>query len=118
MKGKHKQNAKILHVLQPFCQIMCKNIQNEPYSDEKFTIYSCINAKLIEVNEKLIKNPELFQDKSQSDGYLIILYPKIDNIMSQFTSLNTHEEFVDICKNRDSYENKMDMSMANEIETL
>jgi glycine cleavage system H lipoate-binding protein len=101
MKGKHKQNAKILHVDQPFCQIMCKN-----------TIYSCINAKLIEVNEKVIKNPGLFQDKSQSDGYLIILYPKIDKIMDQFTSLIPHEEFVKICNNRNS-ENNLDMSMTN-----
>jgi hypothetical protein len=112
MKGKHKQNAKILHVDQPFCQIMCKNTQNEPPTDEKFTIYSCINAKLIEVNEKVIKNPGLFQDKSQSDGYLIILYPKIDKIMDQFTSLIPHEEFVKICNNRNS-ENNLDMSMTN-----
>ena len=94
MKGKHKQNAKVLHVLQPFCHIFCKNIQTEPQSDEKFTIYSCINAKLIEVNDEVVKNPELLQDKPESDGYLVILYPRIDKIMDQFTSLITHEEYV------------------------
>ena len=94
MKGKHKQNAKQLKVLQPICTLFCKNIQNSPPTDKKFTFYSCINAKLIEINEEAVRNPEFFQDFSQSDGYLVILYPKIDKIMEQFETLITHEQYV------------------------
>ena len=114
MKGKHKQNAKILHVLQSYCHIRCKNIQNDPPTEERFTIFSCINAKLIEVNDEIVKNPELLQDKSQSDGYLVILYPKLDKIMDQFTSLITHDEFVEACKNRDCAKKNLENNSSSE----
>ncbi len=84
MKGKHKQNAKQLKVLQPIATLFCKNIQNSPPTDKNFTFYSRINAKLIEIKEEAVRNPEFFQDFSQNDGYLFILYP---NLTKLWTSL-------------------------------
>lgn len=93
MKGKHKTNAKNLNYMQPYCKLICSNIVNDPVTEETFLIYSCLNAKLIEINENIVSDPKLVQDKPQGDGFIAILYPKIDNLNEQLKELISHEEY-------------------------
>lgn len=94
MSGKHKNNAKNLNVLQALCRITCIKLNTEPIVSAKFTIYSCMNAKLIEINEKLLTEPELLQNKPETHGFLAILFPKLDDINKQLSDLLTESEYL------------------------
>lgn len=39
------------------------------------TIYSCVSGTLVEINEKLLKEPNLLKDKPWSEGYIAIILP-------------------------------------------
>ena len=98
MSGKHKNFAKNLHVSQPFCKVHCQRLDMEPSEtpgdQTVFTIYSCLNAKLIELNEKLLKTPELLQEKPFTEGFLAVLFPKLDTLNEQLSELITHDQYV------------------------
>ena len=94
MSGKHKHNAKNLNVLQPLCKIYCKKI-NENMDECFFVVYSCLNAKLLEINEKLLTKPDLMQTKPVTEGYFAILMPKLDNLSEQINELLTHEQYME-----------------------
>ena len=95
MSGKHKHFAKNLHALQPICKIYCDKLKNDEGEEAYFVIYCCLNAKLIEINEKLLVNPELIQDKPVTEGFLCILMPKLDNLKEQLTELISHAEYTE-----------------------
>lgn len=42
---------------------------------QEYIIYSCVCGTLVEVNEKLIEEPNLLRDKPWSDGYIAIILP-------------------------------------------
>jgi hypothetical protein len=94
MSGKHKNNAKNLNVLQALCRITCLKLNKEPQVSVNFKIYSCMNAKLIEINEKLLTEPELLQNKPETHGFLAILFPKLDDINKQLSDLLTECEYL------------------------
>ena len=100
MSGKHKHNANRLNNVQGLCKIIASKVgehtpeTNDESEEETFIIYSCLNAKLVEINEKLLKNPELLQSKAQTDGYLAIMITNLDTWKDQISSLTTHEEYV------------------------
>lgn len=106
MRGKHKHNAKNVNVLQPLCKIYCKKLQ-ENMEECYFVIYTCLNAKLLETNERLLTMPELVQTKPATEGFLAILMPKLDNLNDQIASeLITHAEYLDEVNKRNQ-ESKM-----------
>jgi hypothetical protein len=89
MSGKHKHNAKNVNVDQPICKVYCKNLikENNELDEVYFLICSCLNAKLIEINERLLEQPDLLQEKPFTEGYISILMPKLDNITQQINEL-------------------------------
>jgi hypothetical protein len=101
MSGKHKHNAKNVNVDQPICKVYCKNlIKEENELDEVyFLICSCLNAKLIEINERLLKEPELLQKKPFTEGFIAILMPKLDNISEQISELIDNNTYLEKMKN-------------------
>jgi hypothetical protein len=120
MRGKHKHNANNLNLYQRFCRIYCQALQTEESNatienqpdeengvigeekntiEKSFLIYSCMNAKLIEINERLLTNPELLQTKPETEGYLAILLPKLDGIKDQTSLFKTQEEFTKLRTN-------------------
>jgi hypothetical protein len=99
MSGKHKHNAKNLNVLQPLCKIYCNKLE-ENMQECYFVVYSCLNAKLLEINEKLLTNPGLLQSKPATEGYLAILMPKLDNLNEQIGELITHSQYLETINNR------------------
>jgi hypothetical protein len=103
MRGKHKHFANNVNVNQPICKIFCDVIASDtaettetPAEKTTFVICSCLNAKLIETNERLLKNPELLQTKPDTEGYIGILMPKLESIREQMLVFKTHAEFVKI----------------------
>ena len=94
MSGKHKHNAKNLNVMQPMCKVYCDKIGENGLEECYFVIYSCLNAKLLEINERLLINPELLQQKPATEGYLAILMPKLDNIKEQLADLMNHSDYL------------------------
>ncbi len=101
MSGKHKHNAKNVNVDQPICKVYCKNLMpdQDELEDVYFLICSCLNAKLIETNDKLLTQPDLLQSKPFTDGYIAILMPKLDNLSQQLTDLIDHSTFLEKNKN-------------------
>ncbi len=95
MRGKHKHFANNLNFDQPLCKIIATNLKPDENETDtiSFMIYSSLNAKLVEINEKLFEQPELIQDKP-NEGYLAILLPKLDNINTQLSKLITHVEYL------------------------
>lgn len=52
---------------------------------------SCLNAKLIEVNQRIVARPELLA--LEGDGYVAIGLPKMENIDSIKDKLLTAEQY-------------------------
>lgn len=96
MSGKHKHNAKNVNVNQPICKIHAQVLNDSADSEpeKSFVFYSCLNAKLIETNERLIEKPDLVQSKSTTDGFIAIMMPKLDNLKDQINEFITQEEYL------------------------
>lgn len=58
---------------------------------EAYKVPSCIRGKLIEVNSRIIKNPELMSEIG--DGYLAIVLPKPEHCNEIRASLLTEEQY-------------------------
>lgn len=68
--GKGKKGAMILQPTSALAIVTCKD-------DTQYKVVSCITGKLIEVNERLIKHPDMLAQ--EGDGYVAICLPKIEN---------------------------------------
>ena len=67
VSGKKKKGATWLSPTDPICHLTCEN-------EKVFTIRCCIGANLLELNEKLLKQPELItQDVRNHNMYNVIL---------------------------------------------
>ncbi|XP_073188581.1 protein Abitram isoform X2 [Lepidochelys kempii] len=67
VSGKSKRGAQFLTELAPLCRISCSD-------GEEYTIYSCIRGRLMEVNENILDNPAILQEKTvepRSHGHLL-----------------------------------------------
>ncbi|CAF0781705.1 unnamed protein product [Brachionus calyciflorus] len=100
MSGKHKHNAKNVNTMQPICKVYCQILKREEneLDEQYFLLYSCLNAKLIETNERLLKNPGLIQEKPFTEGFYAILLPKLDTLNEQIADLITHTEYLEARK--------------------
>jgi hypothetical protein len=98
MRGKHKHFANNVNVNQPICKIFCELVEAAEGEEKTvtFTVYSCLNAKLIETNERLLSSPQLVQTKPDTEGYIAILIPKLDNLKEQTGFFKSHAEFMKI----------------------
>ena len=107
MRGKHKHHANNVNSNQPICRIHCENMIPQGNTDEtseknlsSFLVYACLNAKLIETNERLLKNPVLVQIKPDTEGYIGVLLPKLDNLREQINLFKTQSDFAKIRGNK------------------
>lgn len=70
VKGKGKKGAMNLQPTSTLAIIKCSD-------GTEYNIVSCITGKLIEINSKLLQNPELI--KTEGDGYVAVVLPKPEN---------------------------------------
>lgn len=70
VQGKRKHGAQGLKPEAVLCEIECED-------GCKYSVQSCVHGKLIEINENLVKNPQLLVEKPKSDGYIAIILPHL-----------------------------------------
>ncbi|XP_002734820.1 protein Abitram-like [Saccoglossus kowalevskii] len=86
VSGKGKKGGQWVNETGPLCIITCDD-------DSQYTIYSCVNGKLVEVNEKLLSVPNLINEKPSTDGFISIILPKFGNSDPQMEKLLTKDEY-------------------------
>ncbi|XP_070566846.1 protein Abitram-like isoform X2 [Ptychodera flava] len=88
VSGKGKKGGQWVNETSPLCIITCDD-------NAEFTIYSCVNGKLVEVNENLLSRPQLLTEKPSTDGYIAIILPKFGNSDPQMEKLLTEEKYIE-----------------------
>ncbi|XP_017768858.1 PREDICTED: protein Simiate [Nicrophorus vespilloides] len=61
---------------------------------ESYPVYSCIKGKLIEINEKLIENPNLLVEKPVNEGYIALLLPVLSLYSTFKESMLSKEKYL------------------------
>ncbi|NXS79842.1 F206A protein, partial [Erpornis zantholeuca] len=87
--------AQFLTELAPLCRISSSD-------GEEYTIYSCIRGRLIEVNENILSNPALLQEKPSTEGYIAVVLPKFEESKSITQGLLTQKEYEEVLLRRRS----------------
>lgn len=87
MSGKSKRGADYVQPNKLLYRIRCVDHQ-------MFTICASIKGRLVELNEEIMKNPQLLQMKAQSEGYLGIFIPSLKDGENNIQSLMTEEEYI------------------------
>lgn len=83
--GKRKKNAQRLDTNSAVCKVCTK---------ETFYIVRCVvKGSLLEVNDRLIKQPSLLNDSAAREGYVAILMPNPADWLKVKESLLSHEEY-------------------------
>ncbi|NWZ49182.1 F206A protein, partial [Haliaeetus albicilla] len=87
------QGAQFLTELAPLCRISSSD-------GEEYTIYSCIRGRLIEVNENILSNPAILQEKPSTEGYIAVVLPKFEESKSITQGLLTQKEYEEVLLKR------------------
>ncbi|XP_029655672.1 protein Abitram [Octopus sinensis] len=93
VSGKSKRGAQWLGVNAPLCKVTCEG-------GRMYTLISCVRGQLIEVNEALVDNPQLILEKPQSDGYIAIVLPRLDEHNQEIDKLLSEEEYQKVLQER------------------
>uniref|UniRef100_A0A8C7ZUD9 Protein Abitram n=1 Tax=Oryzias sinensis TaxID=183150 RepID=A0A8C7ZUD9_9TELE len=89
-----KQGGQFLTDFAPLCRITCTD-------ETKYTIYSCIRGRLLEVNENILERPNLLLEKPSTEGYIAVILPKFEESKSVTENLLSRKEFERIVSKRD-----------------
>ncbi|NWV00910.1 F206A protein, partial [Upupa epops] len=87
------QGGQFLTELAPLCRISSSD-------GKEYTIYSCIRGRLIEVNENILSNPTILQEKPSTEGYIAVVLPKFEESKSITQGLLTEEEYEEVLSKR------------------
>ncbi|CAF1606311.1 unnamed protein product [Rotaria magnacalcarata] len=87
MSGKSKRGADYVQPNKLLYRIKCEN-------NENFTICASIKGRLVELNDNIIKTPELLQRKAQGEGYLAILIPSLIDGENNLKVLTTEQDYI------------------------
>ncbi|KAJ8025199.1 Protein Simiate [Holothuria leucospilota] len=91
--GKSKKGAQWLANLSPICRVKCSD-------NSEYTIRSCIQGKLIEVNERLSTHPSLITEKPFTEGYIAIILPKLKKWDNEMLTLISKAEYFKVLEER------------------
>ncbi|RVE66975.1 hypothetical protein OJAV_G00112820 [Oryzias javanicus] len=94
VSGKSKRGGQFLTDFAPLCRITCSD-------ESKYTIYSCIRGRLLEVNENILERPNLLLEKPSTEGYVAVILPKFEESKSVTENLLSRKEFEMIVSKRD-----------------
>ncbi|XP_039053285.1 protein Abitram-like [Hibiscus syriacus] len=82
--GKRKKNAQHFESNTALCKVCT--------SDDSYIIRSCVKGSLLEVNERLIKQPDLLNSSADREGYIAIIMSKPADWLKVKSSLLSLEE--------------------------
>lgn len=85
VSGKRKKNAHFLEAN----SALCKVVSNDTF----YIVRCCVKGSLLEVNERLIKEPELLNTSGSSEGYIAIMMPRPDDWLKAKSSFLSREEY-------------------------
>lgn len=88
VKGKGKKGGQLLDTSSTICKVVCKN-------GAEYNISSCINGKLIEINEMLLTKPMLLKTHPDSDGYIAVVLANIATSESRKEELLNEEKYLE-----------------------
>lgn len=91
VKGKGKTGGQMLIPTSAVCEIVFND-------GTSFYVPSGVKGTLIEVNENLIKQPELLKKMPDSDGFIGIVLSSIANSEATKNELLTHEDYIALKK--------------------
>lgn len=83
--GKRKKNAQHLESNSALCKVCSK--------DATYVVRCCVKGSLLEVNDRLIKQPELLNSAADREGYIAIIMPKPADWLKVKDSLLGLEEY-------------------------
>ncbi|CAH2095336.1 unnamed protein product [Euphydryas editha] len=87
VKGKGKKGGQMLTPKSVICKVQ--------WSDgTSFNIPCCMKGTLIEINENLVKHPELLRQEPDSDGFIAIMLSSIAISEATKKELLNHEEYL------------------------
>ncbi|XP_059153000.1 protein Abitram-like [Physella acuta] len=84
--GKSKRGAQWLDATAPLCEVTCED-------GSCYLLTCCVKGQLIEVNENLLKNPQLLTQKPQGEGYLAVILPGLKGFEREMSQLKTEEDY-------------------------
>jgi len=87
MSGKSKRGADYVQPNKLLYRIKCTNNQN-------FTICAGIKGRLVELNDEILKTPELIQQKPHGEGYLAIFIPSLKDGENNLKFLATEQDYL------------------------
>ncbi|XP_021315011.1 FAM206 family protein [Sorghum bicolor] len=90
--GKRKRNAQHLQENSALCKV-CVN-------DKSFIVRCCVKGSLLEINERLIKQPDLLNTAADREGYIAIFQPKPADwlkIKDKFLSYEDYKNLRGVC---------------------
>ncbi|KAK8997012.1 hypothetical protein V6N11_020505 [Hibiscus sabdariffa] len=83
--GKRKKNAQHFESNTALCKVCTNN--------DSYIVRCCVKGSLLEVNERLIKQPELLKSSADREGYIAIIIPKPADWLKAKASLLSLEDF-------------------------
>ncbi|KAM9494565.1 protein Abitram [Clarias gariepinus] len=95
VSGKSKRGGQFVTEFAPLCRITCTD-------DTEYTVFGCIRGRLLEVNEDILKHPDLLLEKPSTDGYIAVILPKLEESKTVTKDLLTREQYEDVVSKRSS----------------
>lgn len=83
--GKRKKNAQHFESNTALCKVCTQN--------DSYIVRCCVKGSLLEVNDRLIKQPELLNSSTDREGYIAIIMPKPADWLKVKASLLGLEEY-------------------------
>ncbi|URD85229.1 UPF0496 protein [Musa troglodytarum] len=83
--GKRKRNAQHFDAKTSLCKV-CAN-------GKEFIVRCCVKGSLLEVNDRLLKQPDLLNSSADREGYIAIIMPKPIDWAKIKDSLLSHEDY-------------------------
>ncbi|KXJ21972.1 protein Simiate isoform X2 [Exaiptasia diaphana] len=93
--GKSKKGAQWIMPDAPLCEVTCSD-------GKKYILNCCMKGKLIEINDELISKPELLNEKPETEGYVAVILPKLQEVSLYFDKLLTTQQYEEILEKRKS----------------
>ncbi|XP_062870259.1 protein Abitram [Trichomycterus rosablanca] len=93
VSGKSKRGGQFLTEFAPLCRITCTD-------DSEYTIFSCIRGRLLEVNEDILKRPDLLLEKPSTEGYIAVILPKLEESKTITNDLLTSKQYEEVVSKR------------------
>lgn len=81
------------HETSPVCRIICDD-------GNVYSVLASIRGKLIEVNERLLVDPQLLVDKPNTEGYLAMLLPRKLEHSTEMQRLSSAEVYEHLLETR------------------